>query len=99
MKPGITEVIGSVQGRINGQSLSDVALMANISYFGHFAQVSLDVKNIPKPLVYLMRSVVSFLVPIYWAAVNQGTVGVNGISISEGSFVYEGQVSLSTRVS
>ncbi len=77
---------------MNGINLQDIALMANISYVEDFVRISLDVKNIPQPLVYLLRSVASILVPIYWATVGQGRSDVNGISISKESFVYDGKV-------
>eukprot|EP00794_Sanderia_malayensis_P015668 gene15668-17248_t len=90
--PGMTEVIGSVNGRVNRMVLKNAALIANISYVEGFVKVSLDLMNIPRPLVYLLRSVASFLVPIYWAAVKQGSNGFSGLSIAKGSFVYKGLI-------
>ena len=89
---GITEVIGSISGTINRKDIGSVALMAEISYVDQFVVIKLDVKNIPKPLLYIMRSVVSFLVPVYWSVVNQGEDGFNGISIALGKFTYNGKV-------
>ena len=89
---GITEVIGSITGTINRKDIGSVALMAEISYVDQFVVIKLDVKNIPKPLLYIMRSVVSFLVPVYWSVVNQGEDGFNGISIALGKFTYNGKV-------
>ena len=68
--------------------------MAQISYVDQFVKIRLDVKNIPKPLLYIMRSVVSFLVPVYWSVINQGRDGFNGISIAQGKFTYNGKVIL-----
>lgn len=66
--------------------------MAQISYVNQFVKISMDVKNIPKDLLYIMRSVVSLLVPVYWSVVNQGRDGYNGISIASGKFTYTGKV-------
>lgn len=66
--------------------------MAQISYVDQFVKITLDVKNIPKRLLYIMRSVVSFLTPVYWSTVTQGRDGFNGISVAVGSFVYKGKV-------
>ena len=66
--------------------------MAQITYVDQFVKINLDVKNIPRPLLYIMRSVVSFLVPVYWSVVNQGEDGYNGISIAVGKFTYRGKV-------
>ncbi|XP_065067753.1 hemicentin-1-like isoform X2 [Rhopilema esculentum] len=89
---GITEVIGSVSGTVNRQDIGSIALMADISYVNQFVKISLDVKGIPKPLLYIMRSVVSFMVPVYWSVVNQGRDGFNGISIAAGKFTYTGKI-------
>ena len=88
----IREVIGSVTGKVNGIAIEEGALMASIAYTSGIVKASVQLKEIPKPLIHPMRSVISFLVPVYWATVRQGNTKLSGVDITNGVFTYTGQV-------
>ena len=95
--PGINSAVGQVHGTINGVMLPKFVILAAIKETqDNSTRVVSQVTGLPGPIRNWLQAAVPLTAPIYWAVASETSGAKNGMSLTNGNFIYKTQMKFDT---